>query len=121
MPSLNYKAQFAIMVELLEKRCTIRAKRKRPIKPGDMLYHFTGMRTAHCRKLGSSICKSVTPIRITRDKRSGCRYVRLDGELLTQDEVNQLAIMDGFPHAHSFLNFFSETHSLPFVGDLYTW
>lgn len=37
MPALNYKAQFAPLVEREEKLTTIRAMRKIPIKPDDTL------------------------------------------------------------------------------------
>ena len=56
MPALNYQAQFAPKVESGEKLQTIRARRKRPFKRGDRLYHYTGMRTKSCRKLGESTC-----------------------------------------------------------------
>ncbi len=53
MPSLNFQARFAPLVESGEKRQTIRAYRKdgRDPKRGDKLYLFTGMRTKACRPL----------------------------------------------------------------------
>ena len=64
MPALNFQEQFAAAVESGEKRQTIRSERKRPIKVGDTLYLYTGMRTKRCRKLGSAGCVGIEEIRI---------------------------------------------------------
>ena len=56
MPILNYRKEFAPLVESGEKRLTIRAMRKRPFKSGDRLFHYTGLRTKACRKLLESTC-----------------------------------------------------------------
>jgi hypothetical protein len=69
MPAFNYKKQFAELVATGRKRQTIRAMRKRPIKVGDKLYHFTGMRTKQCSQLlpEPTICVSVWTIWIYKN------------------------------------------------------
>lgn len=74
MPLLNFELRFAGLIESGEKRQTIRAQRKYPIKAGDKLYLYTGVRTKNCRKLKTKfdktdedgktfvICKSVQKI-----------------------------------------------------------
>jgi hypothetical protein len=76
MPSLNFKAQFAESVESGSKKQTIRANRKHPIRIGDTLYLFTGMRTRNCRRLGEATAKMVRDITISE---SG---VKIDGQAI---------------------------------------
>ena len=83
MPALNFQKQFADAVEsglfdlrgeprpdrligVRPKLQTIRLYRKdeRDPKPGQTLYHFTGMRTKQCRRLGEAECTSVMPVEI---------------------------------------------------------
>ena len=75
MPALNFKAEFAPLVESGEKRQTIRKLRKdgRDPKVGDALYLYTGMRTKKCRKLGIAPCESVQPIEIDE---YGCLWLQ---------------------------------------------
>jgi len=100
MPALNYRAVFATAVERGSKRQTIRRVRKRPIRAGDKLYHYTGMRTARCRLLREDPCLCVLPIRITD------REVAVDRRVLGHDERRLLAARDGFPSIDCFLAFF---------------
>ena len=65
MAALNFQKQFAPDVESGIKLQTIRAKRKNPIKEGETLYLYTGMRTKKCRKLGEVKCYSVLPFEIS--------------------------------------------------------
>ena len=75
-----------------EKRQTIRRKRKdgRDPKPGQILYHYTGMRTKSCRKLREDVCTKCLPILI------GEISVVVGGKLLTLNEKIALAKADGF-------------------------
>ena len=114
MPSLSFQAQFAPKVESGAKRCSIRAKRKHPIKVGDTLFLYTGMRTKACRKLRQAACTATTPIVI-----DGIR-VFTNGQELTGNQVNRLAIDDGFPTLQAFWAFFHKTDG-HFEGDLIEW
>ena len=64
MPSLNYASGLGWAVESGEKKRTIRPIGKRKYKAGDRLYHYEGMRTKNCRKLGESICTKVSRVEI---------------------------------------------------------
>lgn len=122
MPALNYSERFAGPVDRGEKRQTIRARRKRPIKKGERLYHFTGMRTKACRRLRAGHedhCRDTRPITI--DMRVRVLTVTLDGRKIEHEEACRLARADGFPDLIEFVVWFRDHHGLPFVGDVITW
>lgn len=116
MPALNFKARFADAVERGTKRQTIRAKRKHPIKVGDRLYHYTGMRTKACRKLAEQDCTHVRGIEIKHPD-----GVIVDGIRLSRSGATALARRDGFETVEDFIEFFRAEHGLPFRGDLIEW
>lgn len=101
MPALNYKKRFADLVEKGFKRSTIRGIRKRPIRIGDPLYHFTGMRTKNCRKLKDSVCRLEREILI---KPNGT--LCLDGQAMYRLSAEALALADGFSSLQDFVDFF---------------
>lgn len=117
MPVLNFKKQFAPMVESGLKRQTIRARRKdgRNPQPGQTLYLYTGMRTTGCRKLKEVICKSCETIVIEEVN------IIVGRNLLSVDEKYVMAKKDGFEYIDDFRNFFLKTHGLPFYGFLIKW
>lgn len=115
MPAYNFQAQFAPDVESGRKRQTIRPKRKRPTKPGDTLYLYTGMRTKACRKLRKAVCQSVKEITVfPHDMMLGDRY-------LSYLEQIEMAGADGFDSLRAFRLFFAERYGLPFEGELIEW
>ena len=115
MPALNFKKEFSADVRSGKKSQTIRPKRKNPIKPGDPLYLYSGMRTKHCEKLREAKALKVVEISIGRER------ILLNGKQMSRIGADQLAIKDGFDGLGSFLNFFEKQYSLPFTGDLITW
>ena len=118
MPSLNFKAEFADKVERGLKTCTIRSNHKRPIKAGDVLYLFTGMRTSSCRRLAIVTCKSTKSIRIVFNR---ALRVRVAGRWLKHEEIRSLAHRDGFECLQDFVDFFPKTYGLPFEGKFIDW
>ena len=98
MPSLNFTI-FVGKIEDGTKRQTIRLARKRPVKVGDYLYFFTGMRTKKCRKL------YVPP---------GGQY-KVDGSMLWITSGNPPSTI-GMPLAFVPLSMF--THSVPCAESL---
>ena len=62
MVAISFQKRFAPPIIAGDKRQTIRAERKRPIRPGQLLHLFTGMRTKHCRRIGVATCTAVLPI-----------------------------------------------------------
>ena len=131
MPALNYKKEFAPLVEIglkepdnpLGKRQTIRAYRKdgRDPKPGDTLYHYTGIRTKACRKLGESECIGVVDLGISKSGVCFLVYDDSKAELIDGGALEQFARADGFDGVESFFEFFETTHNLPFYGNVIYW
>lgn len=119
MPALNFKKQFQSAVLTGRKAQTIRATRKHPIKAGDKLYLYTGMRTKDCLRLRVTPCTKVTPIKIVPDE--VLPSVILGGRTLSFHEQQELAKKDGFFMAEDFFRFFRETHGERFEGQLIEW
>jgi hypothetical protein len=116
MSALNYTV-FVYQVEAGLKRQTIRATRKHPIKVGERLHHFTGMRTKKCRRLRDGIedrCIRVRDIEMTFvSARSmagvftcfSCE-IRVDGKRIYQRASEIISRHDGFGGLGAFLRFF---------------
>ena len=103
MPALNFQKQFVPMIEDGSKYHTIRRKRKKnPIKVGDVLYLYTGMRTKQCRLIKDVHCSSVVPVVIYPK----LGRVVLDGKMLALDDVLWFAVRDGFANQMDFFKFF---------------
>ena len=116
MPALNFKREFAPLVEAGTKTQTVRQKRKRPIKRGDRLYLYTGMRTKRCRKLREAECWGVFPISIYPSGETFVNHRQLLGA-----ELCEFFKRDGFETHVADINWFRDTHGLPFHGDLIVW
>lgn len=116
MPALNFKKQFAAAVEAGKKRQTIRAERKQPIWLGDTIYLYTGMRTKQCRLLSVAICSHKASITISKR-----RKVKINGREISLEQMNLLAMDDGFTHFKPLGDFFEEVHGLPFHGQIIRW
>lgn len=112
MPSLSFSRQFADDVEAGRKLQTIRLARKRPIHPGDRLYHYTGMRTKECRKLGEAVCSEVH--HFVREKRGKWWLIDIENEwgrmereeYITEGDVCMMARRDGFETTAEFEDWF---------------
>lgn len=117
MPAYNYKVRFSVLVEEGLKTQTIRKKRKRPTKEGDTLYHYVGMRTKKCRKLLESICEGVAAVEI------GVGGICTDGKMMLIGSPNAdiFAEDDGFDNSEEMIQWFKETHGLPFKGEVIYW
>ena len=113
MPALNFQKQFADKVESGEKRQTIR---RRSFQPGDKLYLYTGQRTKQCRKLGEAIVKETYSIVIPNEDE-----IYFDDCILTGQEKDQLARDDGFRGCDDMVDWFKNTHGLPFKGYMIRW
>lgn len=121
MPALNYQKRFAALVESKKKLQTIREKRK--VRPGQTLYHYTGQRTKHCRKLGEAVCASVVKISIREkgivifDNRNG-----VGKGICFSRSLDEFAQADGFKDWPEMRDWFRATHDgLPFEGILIKW
>lgn len=117
MALLNFQEQFANGVEFGKKSQTIRKQRKNPIKVGDTLYIYTGLRTKKARKLRTEKCKWVDQIRIYCD---GIGFDQRWG-LSSKRELDEFAQADGFDSFYEMARWFKKTHGLPFEGILIKW
>ena len=128
MPALNYHSCFSARVQSGEKLQTIRAQRKVTIKPGDTLYHFTGMRTKACRRLGVSICKDALNIDIIRTEQVKAVFLQMcnggSQRRIGNAEILAIATADGFADVDSFWTWFTgdaTTKPRHFHGQLIKW
>ena len=150
MPSLNFQAQFAPLVESGAKRTTIRALRRdgRNPKRGDPLYMFTGQRTRSCRRLviqwqpgmvfipieGLSVghiveCKSARAIHLEARPHwriGGVGGISIAGRWLGSyadpwRAERNLVRGEGFADVEEMIAWFAKTHGLPFKGILNSW
>lgn len=116
MPALNFKRQFAALVESGQKRQTIRRRGKIKFAVGDRLYLYTGQRTSQCRKLGEAIVTAVREVVIDD------LGVAIEGRRLTGAGVAFLAANDGFDTPAGFFEFFDEQRDgRAFLGRLIHW
>lgn len=118
MPLLNFQKQFADAVKSGSKSQTIRAPRKHPIKRGDTLYLYTGLRTKNAELLRKVECESVSEITISNHR---VDFVGGFFWLSGRDSLESFAINDGFKNWVEMIEWFDKTHGLPFKGTLIEW
>ncbi|MEK9157711.1 MAG: hypothetical protein AAB638_00830 [Patescibacteria group bacterium] len=105
MPAVNFKKQFIFSVVNGTKLGTVRqVNRKRPIREGDILKMFTGMRTKQCHKHVEYKCVKVYPIKVNYKK----HQIILDGVSLVPVIQHWFATTDGFNDSKVFFQFFKE-------------
>ena len=116
MPAISFRKQFKMLIVRGHKRQTVRAKRKRPIKKGQLLYLYYALRTKHSKLLRVEKCVEVKSIEIRNNLQ-----IKLDCEYLNNKEIDIFAAKDGFDNAYQFLDFYRLTHGLPFYGQVIYW
>lgn len=106
MVAYSFKARFAEPILAGTKRQTIRAiGKRRHARPGDALQLYTGMRTAHCRKIADKTC--IAAEAITLDWRSAGAAI-IDGKIILN--FDDLARNDGFKDGDEMKDFWRENH-----------
>lgn len=151
MPLYNFKQRFVPYIMDGSKMHTIRAIRKNPAKPGDMLYLYTGLRSKYAKRLITAQCTAVKTIFVLQDGTMllvDAIFNAIDCQLfyesylknevnetvtwkkLTEMQKNKLAWHDGFRPVHdallrtpidAMMQLFKEMHSLPFAGHIICW
>lgn len=107
MVAYSFKSRFATAVREGWKTQTIRSKRTRHARPGEMLQLFTGMRTAHCQKICEDVrCTEVTAIEIIFDAEGEIETIWLDGSVVP--DLDAFANLDGFSDASDMADFWRE-------------
>ena len=113
MPAINFKTKwedgsptnFRDMILDGRKPHTIRPVRQHPVKKGDALSLYTGMRTSHCEIIGKVKCLDVRPIQIYQSWDVN-RQLILNGKPLSEEHTQLLTINDGFENLEKFYDFF---------------
>jgi hypothetical protein len=145
MGALSFKARFvdAVKAGLQRKkggkRQSIRNFRKRPLKVGETLYLYYGMRTKWCTKLGVSSVQSRQVIVISETgiiiydempdrKNAKCSPLLKMARLYdTKAKLNRFARADGFKDFEDMKAFWRSEHGkkkkkvFPYIGSFYKW
>jgi len=115
MPLLNFKAQFVPHIRSGRKNHTIRADRKIPVKLGDKLYLYCGLRHKGAYRILPEpvTCTKVHTIHIEivlLNRWVERESVTIDEQNLERDEVQQLARADGFADWSEMRRFWLDSH-----------
>lgn len=116
MPALSFQKQFGPDIRSGKKRQTVRRKWKRPIKVGDSLFLFTGMRTKRCFRLMSTACTQIQIIRVGQFS-----DITIDGETLDEKAAHKFAKADGFLCWEDLVDWLDHYYDLPFEGVVIHW
>jgi hypothetical protein len=115
MALLGYQAWKADKVESGECTQTIRARRKNPVKVGETLYHYRGLRTKAARKILVSVCKETFSLSLQVSK---------DGKTALwsapeADDIAKVARRDGFADVKAMPEWFLTNHDIKSGGGIY--
>lgn len=123
----NFRARFVPFILDVRKTHTIRSIRANPDKPGNTLHLYTGLRTKKAKLLMRVPCVRVEEICIHETIRTegvteyrSC-LITIDGDQLSDSEMEALARRDGFRDFPEMLAFWNERHQLPFRGHIIHW
>jgi hypothetical protein len=119
MPILNFQPRFVEPIRAGTKAQTIRATRKIPIKAGDRLYLYCGLRHPGAFRIlpQPTECTKALPIEIRIGMKA--MMIAIDGAPLGADEQETLALADGFrpignlPARYAFELFWEDHHGKP--------
>lgn len=123
MVAYGFKARFAAPIIDQIKPHTLRARRKRHARPGEQLQLYTGMRTRHCRLIGTATCDRLQAISL--DFESSEPILLCDVEhpapgvfehprkaLVAVAAPEAFAISDGFESLEDMARFWREEHGV---------
>ena len=113
---LNFQRRFVAKIRRKETRHTIRAKRARRPRVGEICHCYTGLRQKGARLLGRWPCVKVQDIEIHWYPGF---WIVIDGEKLSRDECEALARSDGFKTFIDMMRFWEDR--LPFSGYIIHW
>jgi len=104
------------------KTQTIRAYRKdkRDAKVGDDLHLYTGGYDKSRRKVGEAVCSSADNLFLYANGRGACR-IAMAGIAVPVDQIDGFSRADGFETPKAMIDWFKQTHGLPFEGLLIRW
>ncbi len=115
MPALSFKKTAVPLIRKGIKTRTCRRKRKNPIKAGDELQLYVGMRTAQCKRIGTGRCRKVQDVEIDRKR------LRLDGRVQGFDRREIFAHEEGCGSWDEFVDIIDAIYGIPFEGVMIQW
>ena len=120
MRVILFQPRFAELVRTGQKRQTIRKQAR--CKPGDLLSlrRWTGKPyRSKQQRLWGATCRSVCPISIGHGVyKDG---ISVNGVECSMSQRARVAREDGFGCVTEMLDWFEQTHGLPFVGEVIAW
>lgn len=120
MALINFSREdFIKAVEKGTKHFTVRFLRKNPLRKGESLQLYTGLRTKHARKLRDTVCKNIWELKIVNKKDKFLFY--LDGKELPGNEIKDIGNRIGFNSTEDWVTYFKEKYKFPFRGQLIEW
>lgn len=113
MVAYSFKKQFGPVIQSGSKRQTIRADRRRHVRPGEELQLYTGMRTTSCRLLGRATCLAVSPILLQLNAHQAALWVVTPDVVIYGVDIAGLtdfARADGFDDWQQLKAFWAQNH-----------
>ena len=117
---LGFKPQFKEPILKKKKKHTIREDKNDRWKPGMKIHFATGVRTRLYHQFKEGVCVSIQKIKILWDNlppNGEVVSISIDGNPIYLDELETLALNDGFEDISEFLNWFNED----FEGKIIHW
>ena len=120
MTVLMFEPRFVAEIEAGEKTSTIRQKRKRPIKPGDVL-SLRRWEGKPYRPKSKQV--EIKQVRCTRVSHILVRFsgVEINSRWLNSWERHELSVADGFEGVTALRAYLGDAYGLPFEGELIEW
>ncbi len=120
MPLLGFKKRYVEPIQAGTKIHTFRVDRKIPVKVGDALYLYCGLRTKNCFRILPPDTRSL-PIRCVRVEPMTITEfsVKIRGKIIFSEQCNELARNDGFANFEEMFQFFKDR--VPITGQLIFW
>ena len=125
MVAYSFNPRFAEAIRQGYKRQTIRARRlgkTQHARVGELLQLFTGMRTAHCRRIIDDVpCTAVMVVVIHFN--DAMMITRIDTDGVPVRDLDAFAVRDGFADAADMAEFWEHSHGTitRFEGVVIEW
>jgi uncharacterized protein YqfB (UPF0267 family) len=113
MVAYSFKRRFVEPIVDGRKGGTIRADRRRHVRPGEEMQLYVGMRTKQCRLIARKTCLAVEPITLDFVTRSVTWQGGEDRLIRSREELDDFAAFDGFRSFTELSEFWVATHGRP--------
>lgn len=126
MALLNFSRPSFVKAILADtKHRTVRPRRKHPIRKGEKLYLYTGLRTPAAKKLREVTCTGVQEVVLVQQASTGSSAfplrIYLDGKLLNRKALLQFVHSIGFVSPAECYAYFQSHYTFPFRGQVIDW